>query len=72
MSNVLEPVVMEPEDYFWRIVERDLDEFFYRSGPDREWQNRWQAGRYGVDALAVRMAWVEARRMRRQERGVGA
>jgi hypothetical protein len=70
MSDVMEPnKVMEPEDYFWRIVERDLDEFFDRGGPDREWQNWWLADRYGVPVMAVRVAWIEARRLRRQERG---
>jgi hypothetical protein len=76
MSNVLEPdepgVVMGPEDYFWRVVERDVDEFIYRGGSDREAQNRALAGHYDVPAMAVRVAWIDARRMRRQEWGIGA
>jgi hypothetical protein len=60
--------VMGPEDYFWRIVERDLDEFVYRGGPYREAQNRALAGRYGVSWRAVCVAWMEGSKLRERER----
>jgi hypothetical protein len=60
--------VMGPEDYFWRIVERDLEEFVYRGGPYREAQNRALAHRYDVPWRAVYEVWIGASRLRERER----